>query len=802
MSTRSAPKPSSARAGGSAAGVGAVVVLATAPGDGDGPAAGLPWEGTTVLRRLLDQLAALGAPGLHVVTRPRWAAAIGTALHGLGTPVQVVESDGPGEDLQRIAHVAAATHGAVVICQGDLVTQREALAGLLADPRVATGVLATGGRVGRPFAFKLHARRGRLLSAASPYHTVHRPNCAFLGVLKVADADRERLIAVAERLSEPADDPPAAWREELEIKAGTWRLAWARILARRAAREAAGLSAEPSDAEVARDEREADVRTEVDLAADDGADAFADGEPSGRLQPDDVELAPEDLAELERRRRAAPDDVAALLVTGLVRDGAAVGLSHLRGLYWSRPLSAEGIARSRERIADFDEDAALRASAVKASDGFFTTFLVSPYSQYIARWCAERGFTPNQITVASLGVGAAAAASFATGRRDGRLAGAVLLQAAFTLDCVDGQTARYTRTFSKLGAWLDSVFDRSKEYLVFAGLATGASRRGTPAWGLACAALTLQTARHAIDFSFPATQHQAIAARVQPPLGQPWDGEGQPQPAWKRSPAERASAEAARARAAANPPPPPGPVLRAKRWWRRTGRDPRVRWGKKVLMFPIGERFAAISATAAVRRPEATFVVLLTWGGIAGAYIVAGRSLHAIRRATAAGAGPIAQDSEGARRLAAYRDDGALGQLLVRAVGDGHASPLRWLIPPGLRVAEFAGVTALAASAGPEALPAAYALLCASAFHHYDVVYRLRQRDEEPPTWLTAVGLGWDGRLLAVAALVALDLAPEGLWVLAAALGGLYATEAAASWAAFGRTQIASSYADEEEDEE
>ena len=98
--------------------------------------------------------------------------------------------------------------------------------------------------------------------------------------------------------------------------------------------------------------------------------------------------------------------------------------------------------------------------------------------------------------------------------------------------------------------------------------------------------------------------------------------------------------------------------------------------------------------------------------------------------------------------------------------------------------------------------PAAYALLCASAFHHYDVVYRLRQRGEEPPAWLTAVGLGWDGRLLAVAALVALDLAPEGLWVLAAALGGLYATEAAASWAAFGRTQIASSYADEEEDEE
>ena len=90
------------------------------------------------------------------------------------------------------------------------------------------------------------------------------------------------------------------------------------------------------------------------------------------------------------------------------------------------------------------------------------------------------------------------------------IAGALLLQVAFTLDCVDGQLARYTRTFSKFGAWLDSIFDRTKEYVVFAGLAIGASRTGDDVWVLAGAALTLQTMRHAIDFSFPAAQHQAI----------------------------------------------------------------------------------------------------------------------------------------------------------------------------------------------------------------------------------------------------------------------------------------------------
>ena len=80
-----------------------------------------------------------------------------------------------------------------------------------------------------------------------------------------------------------------------------------------------------------------------------------------------------------------------------------------------------------------------------------------------------------------------AAAAFATGERWGLVAGAILLQAAFTTDCVDGQLARYTRTFSKLGAWLDSIFDRSKEYVCFAGLAIGASRAGDPVWPLACA---------------------------------------------------------------------------------------------------------------------------------------------------------------------------------------------------------------------------------------------------------------------------------------------------------------------------
>src|SRR5205085_1385778 len=132
--------------------------------------------------------------------------------------------------------------------------------------------------------------------------------------------------------------------------------------------------------------------------------------------------------------------------------------------------------RALTSAATQNEERARLEASVKASDGFFTTFFVSPYSKYIARWAARRGLTPNQVTLTSAAVGALAAAAFATGHRPGLVVGAILLQAAFTLDCVDGQLARYTRAFSRFGAWLDSIFDRTKEYLVYAGLAIGACR--------------------------------------------------------------------------------------------------------------------------------------------------------------------------------------------------------------------------------------------------------------------------------------------------------------------------------------
>jgi hypothetical protein len=408
-------------------------------------------------------------------------------------------------------------------------------------------------------------------------------------VLKVAPADVLVLAEVAEELAALAAPPlPASWEPGLRAKAGRWRV-W---FARRAVEERGGNRAEvpPSDP--------ADPTTEATLP-----------------------LEPAEEAAIRERLTAARQDAASLLLVGLVRRGVHVGPSYLRALFWARPLSRRAAADAERDIAGFDEDQVLLASAVKANDGFFTTFFVSPYSKHIARWAAHRGFTPNQVTSFSLLLGIAAAVLFALGTRAGWVAGAVLVHVSFVFDCVDGQLARYTRQFSKLGAWLDSVFDRAKEYVTFAGLAIGAERAGDPVWLLAGAALALQSVRHTLEFSFGATRHRLLAEVPQPPLADALDDAGRRARSAAGAPAAGVAAE-----------PPRGVLPRALALWAAGNRVPGVVWVKKAIAFPIGERFAAIALTAAFAGPRTTFLVLLAWGGVAALYTTSGRAVRSLVR--------------------------------------------------------------------------------------------------------------------------------------------------------------------------
>ncbi|WP_443054203.1 DUF5941 domain-containing protein [Streptomyces sp. IBSBF 2435] len=440
-------------------------------------------------------------------------------------------------------------------------------------------------------------------------------------------------------------------------------------------------------------------------------------------------------------------------------------------------------------IAAVDEESVRLRSAVKARDGFFTTHCISPYSRYLARWCARRGLTPNQVTTASLLVALIAAGCAATGTRAGYVAAGVLLLASFVLDCTDGQLARYSLQYSTLGAWLDATFDRAKEYAYYAGLALGAARGGDDVWALALGAMVLQTCRHVVDFSFNEANHDATA---------------------NTSPTAALSDK-----------------LDSVGW---------TVWVRRMIVLPIGERWALIAVLTAVSTPRVTFVVLLVGCTLAAGYTTAGRVLRSLTRRARrtdraaralddlADSGPLAEVLSAvlrplARRMPPFAAPAvavlAAAGVIATAALAPHGSwypvvaaalyvvtsafavalPLKgaldWLVPPMFRAGEYGTVLALAAVSGVNgALPAAFGLVSAVAYHHYDTVYRIRGGAGAPPRAVVRTAGGHEGRTLVAALAAAVAAHRTGftvtLTVLALAIALLVLVESIRFWVTSG----------------
>jgi CDP-diacylglycerol--glycerol-3-phosphate 3-phosphatidyltransferase len=100
------------------------------------------------------------------------------------------------------------------------------------------------------------------------------------------------------------------------------------------------------------------------------------------------------------------------------------------------------------------------------------------------------GLSPNALTLLGFGVALLAAGAAAVGAFG--LAGLlVLVGGAF--DLLDGVLARATGRASRLGAFLDSVFDRAGEAAVYVGLVAGGIGAGLP-WLAVLAAAAMATA--------------------------------------------------------------------------------------------------------------------------------------------------------------------------------------------------------------------------------------------------------------------------------------------------------------------
>ncbi|MEU6391786.1 DUF5941 domain-containing protein [Streptomyces sp. NPDC046939] len=486
-------------------------------------------------------------------------------------------------------------------------------------------------------------------------------------------------------------------------------------------------------------------------------------------------------------QRAAEDTGIApdALAKGLEAAGTDVHRPELGELVAAVPADPQARNEARQAVAAVDDEAIRLRTAVKARDGFFTTYCISPYSRYIARWCARRGLTPNQVTTASLLVALIAAGCAATGTRPGFVAAGVLLLLSFVLDCTDGQLARYSLQYSTLGAWLDATFDRAKEYAYYAGLALGAANAtGDDVWALALGAMVLQTCRHVVDFSFNEANHDATA---------------------NTSPTAALSDK-----------------LDSVGW---------TVWVRRMIVLPIGERWALIAVLTAVTTPRITFVVLLIGCALAACYTTAGRVLRSLTR-------KAKRTPRAAQALADLADTGLLDGATIRKLrGGGYAAPLLaaiaavllvtdvaasdygnwayfgaacpyallsslavsgpltgpldWLVPPIFRAAEYGTVLLIAAKADVQgALPAAFGLVAAVAYHHYDTVYRIRGGTGAPPRWLTQAIGGHDGRTLLVTLLAAL-LTPTdftlALTVLAVVVALVVLAESIRFWVASAR---------------
>jgi phosphatidylserine synthase len=381
-----------------------------------------------------------------------------------------------------------------------------------------------------------------------------------------------------------------------------------------------------------------------------------------------------------------------LLLVALVRATVRVDAVDI----WSAPYSRSDDLTERlkveKEISQLNIPRLRLKMANRANDGFFSVFVLRKFSKLLTWLAVKLGATPNQVTTLSFLIGLYSAYSFSRGEYLHTLIGAILLQLSIIVDCVDGELARYTRQFSKLGAWLDAVTDRVKEYLVFLGLAYGAAKSGEDLWLPAMAMMLIQTFRHLSDYNFAQSMKIRNEKNLDIPVDFMADFDG---------------------------------IV-------PTEREPKGRlryWLGKIIQFPIGERWLVISASSVIGGAAFTFTVLPILAAISALVVFRGRFIRMREISTEPLPGNL-----------------IVTQLDLLGVKRAFTTKLSWLEPSIVRAIE---VIILIAIFDYKNLlgTTTFLILFAICFNHYDNLYRALQ-NESKPTWLRALGLYVGGRVL------------------------------------------------------
>lgn len=437
-----------------------------------------------------------------------------------------------------------------------------------------------------------------------------------------------------------------------------------------------------------------------------------------RIDPRDFPRAQVAITDLEQAVHsgditADSGEVAELVLAALTRAQIKVRAVELIDAPWFR--SPQDRSASQAQIEVMSESRIRGLQANRVDDGFYSTFIVRKLSKPLSALAIKLRISPNLVTAISFIVGVAAALSFAQGDRWALILGALLLQLSLILDCVDGEVARATTRFSVIGAWLDASTDRVKEYAVYAGLAAGAVVNGVEsqlAWGVALILMIVQTARHMGDYNFAAIQKMRETALPLALIADPQDPWGD------------------------------GPATFSVRANGRTG----VRWVKKVIHMPIGERWLVLSVVAAVLTPLWALGALLALTSLAWLYTLVGRVLRTRK---------WAKTAVGVELICAQLDNGPLFDSLSAVLRKAPGSRWNWANPMINRLIEMGIVAGIAIAWFPQWISLAFGYLFIIAFHHYDNLYRALARSQAP-RWLTWGALGRDSRtiIVVIAALI------------------------------------------------
>jgi phosphatidylglycerophosphate synthase len=164
----------------------------------------------------------------------------------------------------------------------------------------------------------------------------------------------------------------------------------------------------------------------------------------------------------------------------------------------------------------------------KKNDLLWNRFVARPLAAVLLVPLERTAITPNQVTLATLVVFAAAAAIIALSPGwSALLVGVGLLEFAYVLDCVDGQLARLRGTSTPIGAHLDFLMDELKAFLLVAAVGIRLWRGDGQARWLLEGLIALVAVSSAISLTTFLRRPEyaaATGATVNPGLGDYGDG--------------------------------------------------------------------------------------------------------------------------------------------------------------------------------------------------------------------------------------------------------------------------------------